>query len=93
MYALNAKSRQGILETTGMTVEEIIDMDFTDIDEKIAQKVKHKITEYVMDESLVGRGQVYSETRRLIEMQEVDKELRKNDRRKSAFVKKTISAI
>ncbi len=87
MYSLNSKSRQGILEATGMSVEEIIDMDFTDIDEKIAHKVKHKITKYIMDDSLVGRGQVYAETRRFIDMQEVDKELRKNDRRKSAFVR------
>lgn len=93
MYSLNSKSRRGILETTGMTVEQIRDMDFAEIDEKIGHKVKHKITKYVMDESLVGRGQVYAETRRLIDIQEVDKELRKNDRRKSAFVRKTISTI
>lgn len=93
MYSLNSKSRQGILEATGMTVEQIKDMDFTEIDEKIAHRAKHKITKYIMDYSLVGRGQVYAETRRLIDIQEVDKELRKNDRRKSAFVRKTVSTI
>lgn len=93
MYSLNSKSRQSILETTGMSVEQIRDMDFAEIDEKIGHKVKHKIKKYIMDDSLVGRGQVYAETRRLIDIQEVDKELGKNDRRKSAFVRKTVSTI
>ena len=76
-----------------MTVEQIINMDFDEIDAHIGKKIGHKITEYIMDESLVGRGQVYSETKRFIHMDEVDKGLKKHDRRKSTFVRKNVSTI
>ncbi len=93
MFILNAKSQKNIFMATGMTVEQIIDTDFEDIDAHIAKRVGHKITEYILDERLTGRGQVYSEAERFLVMDEVDKELEKHDRRKSAFVRKTISTI
>lgn len=93
MYTLDAKSRQNILEATGMTVEQITDMDFEDIDVHISKKVGHKIKEYVIEERLAGRGQVYSETKRFLHMDEADKGLKKHDRRKSAFVRRTVSTI
>lgn len=43
MFTLDAKSRKSIFETTGMTVEQIIDTDFEDLDAQIAKKVGHKI--------------------------------------------------
>lgn len=76
-----------------MTVQQIIDADFEDIDAYIAKRVGHKITEYILDESLAGRGQVYSEAERFLVIDEVDKELEKHDRRKSAFVRKFLSTI
>ena len=93
MYTLDAKSRENIYESTGMTVEQIIDMDFEDIDAHIGRKMGHKITEYIMEEGLVGRGQVYSATERFLHMSEVDKGLKKHDGRKSAFVRKTVPTI
>lgn len=44
-----------------MTVEQIGDMDFAEIDEKIGNKVKHKLTKYIMDDSLVGCGHVHAQ--------------------------------
>lgn len=76
-----------------MTVEQIGDMDFEDIDARIGKKVGHKITEYIIDDALASRGQVYSQTDRFINMDEVDKGLKKHDKRKSAFVRKFVSAI
>ncbi len=93
MYGLNATSRKNIHEVTGMTVEQIVDMDFEDIDACIAKKVGHKIREYIIDERLANRGQVYSETTRFLHMDDVDKGLKKHDRRKSPFIRKTISTI
>lgn len=93
MYTLDAKSRENIFEATGMTVEQIADMDFGDIDAHIGKKVGHKIKEYSMDGALTGRGQVYSEMRRFLHIDEADKGLKKHDRRKSPFVRKTISTV
>lgn len=93
MYTLNANSKRNILETTGMTVEQIGDMNFEDIDARIGRKVGHKITEYIIDDALASRGQVYSQTDRFINMDEVDKGLKKHDKRKSAFVRKSVSTI
>lgn len=93
MYTLDAKSRENIFEATGMTVEQIIDMDFDEIDAHIAKKVGHKVRKYIIDERLASRGQVYSETERFLRMDEVDKGLRKHDRRKSTFVRKTVSTV
>ena len=93
MHTLDAKSRENIYEATGMTVEQIIDMDFEDIDAHIGKKVGHKITEYIIDECLAVRGQPYSETGRFLRMDEVDKGLKKHDRRKSAFVRRTVQTI
>lgn len=93
MFTFDEESRENILKTTGMTVEQIIDMDFEDIDVYIGKNVGHKITKYILDERLASRGQVYSETERFLSMEEIDKGLRKHDKRKSAFVRKTISTI
>lgn len=93
MFTLNEKSRKSIYKATGMTVEQIIDMDFEDIDAHIGKQAGHKIKKYIIDDRLASRGQVYSEMERFIHMDEVDKGLRKHDRRKSAFVRKTISTI
>lgn len=93
MFTLGAKSRKNIYETTGMTVEQIINSDFDEIDAKIGEKVGHKISDYIRNENLISRGQVYAETGRFLYIDQVDKELGKHDRRKSKFVRKTISAI
>lgn len=93
MYTLDAKSRENIFEATGMTVEQINDMDFEDIDAHIGKKVGHKIKKYIIDESLASRGQVYSDMKRFLYNDEVDKGLKKHDRRKSAFVRKTVSTV
>lgn len=93
MYTLDARSEKNIFDTTGMTVEQIIDTDFEDIDAHIGKKVGHRITEYIVDDNLASRGQVYSETKSFLNMNEVDKGLKKHDRRKSPFVRKTISTI
>ena len=81
MVTLNEKSRKGIFESTGMNVEQIIDTDFDEIDAIIGKKIGHKITEYMTGDNFIGRGQVYAETGRFLYMDEVDKGLRKNDRR------------
>ena len=73
MYTLDAKSRENIFEATGMTVEQIIDMDFDEIDAHIGKKVGHKVRKYIIDERLASRGQVYSEAERFLRMDEVDK--------------------
>lgn len=83
MYTLNANSKRSIFETTGMTVEQIGNMDFEDIDAHIGKKVGHKIAEYIIDDALASRGQVYSQTDRFINMDEVNKGLKKHNRRKS----------
>lgn len=93
MYTLDVETQNNIFKATGMTVEQIVDTDFDEIDAHIAKKVGHKITEYIMEDSLAGRGQVYSETERFLHMDEVDKGLKRHDRRKSAFVRKTVSTI
>lgn len=93
MFKLNGKSRRNIYETTGMTVEQIINMDFEDIDKHIGEKVGHKIKDYIRNDILMNRGQVYAETERFLHMNEIDKGLRKHDRRKSAFVRKTVSTV
>ena len=93
MFTLNQISKRNIFDATGLTVEQIRDMDFEDIDANIAKRVGHPITEYIIDDSLAGRGQVYSDTDRFLTMDEVDKGLGGHDRRKSAFVRKSISKV
>lgn len=93
MFTLDGKSQENIYKATGMTVEQIIDADFEEIDAHISKRVGHKITDYIMEDSLAGRGQVYSEAERFLNMDEVDKGLKEHDRRKSAFVRKTVSTI
>lgn len=93
MYTLDAESRENIYEATGMTVEQIIDTDFEDIDIHIGKKAGHKIKKYIVDERLACRGQAYSETERFLHIEEADKGLGKHDRRKSAFVRKTVPTI
>lgn len=90
MYALNAKTKKHIFEATGTTTEQITNMDFEDIDKNITKRVKHMIMDYILDERLTGRGQVYSHVKRFITMKEADRNLKKNDRRKSPFVRKCI---
>lgn len=93
MFTLGEKSRENIYETTGMTVEQIMNSDFEEIDAKIGEKVGHKISGYIKNGSLISCGSVYAETGRFLYIDQVDKELGKHDRRKSKFVRKTISAI
>ena len=93
MFVLNSKSQDNIYETTGLTVEQIADMDFSDIDASISKKVKHAISDYILDERLLGRGQVYAYKKRFITMEEVDRKLRQNDRRKSPFVRKNLPTV
>ena len=88
MFVLNVLSQNNIFKATGMTVEQIINTDFEDIDNHIAKRVGHRITEYILDERLASQEQVYSEAERFITMDEVDKELGKHDRRKSRFIRK-----
>ena len=87
MFRLNKKSQESVYEATGLTVDQIADMDFDEIDASIAKRVGHVITDYILDDSLASRGQVYSETKRFLRMDEVDKGLEKHDRRKSSFIK------
>ena len=90
MFTLSAKSCKNIYETTGMTVEQIKNMDFEDIDIRIGKKIGHRIKDYIINDSLISRGQVYAETGRFLHMDIVDKGLKKHDKRKSRIIKKFI---
>ena len=81
------------MEETGMTVEQIIDSDFEEIDSRIAQKVGHEIKDYLIDDGLSVRGQIYAMEGRLLSMNEMDEGLARHDRRKSPFVRKTVSRV
>ena len=93
MFGLSKRSRQSVLDATGMTVEQIVNSDFDVIDEHIGRKVGHKISEYILDDMRAARGQVYASEKRFLSMDDVDKRLKKNDKRKSRFTRKSISPL
>ena len=78
VFKLNEKSRNNIQKATGMTIEEIIRSDFKDIDKKIESKIGKKL-EYpkMPDKRLLGRGQIYSYFNRFIDMQKINKGLKR----------------
>ena len=90
---MNEKSKKYIYETTGLTIEQIKNTDFEDLDVLIGKRNGRKIKGYIINDNLISRGQVYAEKERFLYMDEVDKGLKKHDRRKSAFVKRNISTV
>ena len=68
----------------------IADMDFEEIDTKISHKLGRKVSGYIKDDALLGRGQVYLAENRFISAAEVERGLATHDRRKSAFVGRCI---
>lgn len=93
MYLLSEKTKNNILQTIGLTVDQIFDMDCEQIDIHISKMHNHKIEKYILDDRLVARGQSYSYRKRFINMEEVDRKLKKNDRRKSPFIRKPLPTI
>ena len=76
MFTLNEQSRKSVEETTGIPFDMIMDMDFDDIDKKIEQRIRKKLTFMkASDSAILPRGQVYYETNRMIDMADIDKEL------------------
>lgn len=58
--SLNQKSRQSIEKQTGLTVEQIIEMDIEDIDNAIEKKIGKKLSYPTQtDLRLYGRGAIY----------------------------------
>lgn len=90
MFFLSDESRRSIQDSTGLSVEQIADMDFEEIDTKISHKLGHKVSGYIKDDALLGRGQVYLAENRFISAAEVERGLATHDRRKSAFVGRCI---
>lgn len=60
MEALNQASRYSVEKQTGLTVEQIVEMDIEDIDSAIEKKIGKKLG-YTgqIDPRLRGRGSVY----------------------------------
>jgi hypothetical protein len=87
---LSDESRRSIQDSTGLSVEQIADMDFEEIDTKISHKLGRKVSGYIKDDALLGRGQVYLAENRFISAAEVERGLATHDRRKSAFVGRCI---
>lgn len=85
MFFLSDASRTYIQKTTGLSVEQIADMDFEEIDTKISHKLGHEVEGYIQDDALLGRGQMYLAENRFISAIEVEKGLAAHDKRKSAF--------
>jgi hypothetical protein len=90
MFFLSDESRRSIQDSTGLSVEQIADMDFEEIDTKISHKLGRKVSGYIKDDALLGRGQVYLAENRFISAAEVERGLATHDRRKSAFVGRCI---
>lgn len=90
MFFLSDESRRSIQDSTGLSVEQIADMDFEEIDTKISHKLGRKVSGYIKDDALLGRGQVYLAKNRFISAAEVERGLATHDRRKSAFVGRCI---
>ena len=90
MFFLSDESRRSIQDSTGLSVEQIADMDFEEIDTKISHKLGCKVSGYIKDDALLGRGQVYLAENRFISAAEVERGLATHDRRKSAFVGRCI---
>lgn len=93
MFSLDEKSKDSISKTTGLTVEQIADMDFDEIDRHLGTRVKHDITDFIMDSRLLGRGQVYSYVDRFIDITETGRVLKRYDRKESGFIRKIISTV
>ena len=58
--SLNQKSRESIEKQTGLTVEQIMEMDIEDIDNAIEKKIGKKLSYPTQtDLQLYGRGSIY----------------------------------
>jgi len=76
VFALNMQSKHNIKEVTGLTFEELIGMDFDDIDKAIEQKIGKKLKFMRSgDPRLIMRGQVYHYLGRMADMGDIDKRL------------------
>ena len=75
---LNEASKESIFLATGITYEDLIDMDFEEIDKTISKKIGKKI-QYMKpkDTRLFGRGQVYFTLGRLLNKDKIDKKISK----------------
>jgi len=75
---LNEKTKKNIAVRTGLGVEEIIKMDFDDIDRAVEKKIGKKLFHpKKWDERLLGRGQIYSYLGKLLDMSRINRKLKK----------------
>ena len=77
MFTLSKKSKKDIEKYFGRNVKEIINMDFDQIDQYIREKAQKEHLDFMFgnDDYLLGRGNIYINLNRLIQMDEIDKEL------------------
>lgn len=76
MLELNEKTKNNIENRTGIQFEDILSMDFEQIDERIETKIGKQL-EYDInpDKRLIGRGSVYIALMRLLGIKEIDKKI------------------
>lgn len=75
---LNAKTKNNILKKTGMKVEDIIDMDFYEIDRKIERKIGKTLKHpKKSDIRLMARGSIYFALGRFLSKSKIEKKLLK----------------
>jgi len=76
MFELNEQSRQNVENATGINFDVLIDMDFDAVDKRIEQKIGKKLTYMRADDPRLSmRGQPYHELDRMVDMEDIDKQL------------------
>ena len=75
---LNKKSEESVFLATGISCNELTDMDFEEIDKRISKKTGKKLRFMNSDdERLLGRGQIYLMLNRFLSTKTIDKKLSK----------------
>lgn len=78
MYSLNDKTKSNIFKRTGLSVEDILDKDFEDIDRVIEKKIGRKLIHSYSSKSTMftGRGNTYLYLSRVLEKEAMERELK-----------------
>lgn len=78
MYQLNKKTKDTIEKHLGVSIDNLKNMDFENIDSLIEKKTKKKITFLQTNDSrLLGRGSVFAFLNRFFDFDDVDKKINK----------------
>ena len=77
MYRLNKKTKANISKRIGMSIEEITNMDLSELDSKISRKIGRKINKSIKDNRFICRGQTYAYLGRVLGLDYIERKLKR----------------